>query len=106
VWRLNGEASLGPLDLVVNAQTTDAAFWYRRVLPRLSLHASALGDGLERFVVTDAGDPLAGAKVSLRGKSAKTGASGVVTLKVPKGRATATAARSGYVGASAAVRVR
>jgi hypothetical protein len=106
VWRLNGEASLGSLDLVVNAQTTDAAFWYRRVLPRLSLHASALGDGLERFVVTDAGDPLAGAKVTLSGKSAKTRASGVVTLKVPKGRATATAAKPGYVGASASVRVR
>jgi hypothetical protein len=106
VWRLDGEASLGTLDLVVNAQTADAAFWYRRVLPRLSLHASALGNGLERFVVTDAGDPLAGAKVTLRGKSATTGASGVVTLKVAKGRATATVAKPGYVGASAAVRVR
>jgi hypothetical protein len=106
VWRLDGEGSLGPLDLVVNAQTADAAFWHRRVLPRLSLHASALGGGLERFVVTDAGDPLAGAKVTLRGKSATTDASGVVTLDVPKGRATAKVAKRGYVGASAAVRVR
>jgi hypothetical protein len=106
VWRLDGEASLGTLDLVVNAQTGDAAFWYRRVQPRLSLHASALGDGVERFVVTDAGDPLAGVKVTLRGKSAKTGPSGVVSLKVAPGRATATATKPGYVGASAAVRVR
>jgi hypothetical protein len=94
------------LDLVVNAQTSDAAFWYRRVQPRLSLHASALGDGVVRFVVTDAGDPLAGARVTLRRKSATTGPSGVVSLRVAKGRATATAARPGYVGASAAVRVR
>jgi hypothetical protein len=106
VWRLDGEGSLGPLDLVANVQTSDAAFWVRRVLPRLSLHASALGNGFARFVVTDAGDPLAGATVRLRGASATTPASGVVTLHVKPGAATAVASRPGYVGASARVNVR
>jgi hypothetical protein len=106
VWRLDGEGSLGPLDLVANVQTSDAAFWFRRILPRLSLHGSALGNGLARFVVTDAGDPLAGAKVRLRGARGTTDASGVVTLRTRAGRATATAAKPGYVGASVRVTVR
>jgi hypothetical protein len=106
VWRLDGNGTLGPLDLVANVQTSDAAFWYRRVLPRLSLHASSLGQGDVRFVVTDAGDPVGGAKVTLRGRVATTTASGVTTLHVARGSAQATATKGGYIGASAHLVVR
>jgi hypothetical protein len=106
VWQLDGEGSLGPLDLVANVQTADAAFWYRRILARLSLHGSALGNGLARFVVTDAGDPLDGVKVRLRGRSGTTSAGGVVTLRVAPGAATATASKAGYAPAAVRVRVR
>jgi hypothetical protein len=106
IWRLNGEGSLGPLDLVANVQTSDAAFWYRRVLPRLSLHASALGSHQARFVVTDAGDPLAGAKLRFGGRTGTTNASGIVTLTLPLGPGRATASKAGYVGASARLVVR
>jgi hypothetical protein len=106
VWRLDGDAALGPLDLVANIQTNEAGFWYRRLLPRLSLHASALGHGDARFVVTDAGDPIAGAKVKLRGHVVSTDASGIARLHLRLGPGTATAARAGYTGASAYLVVR
>jgi hypothetical protein len=106
IWRLDGEGSLGALDLVANIQTSDAAFWYRRILPQLSLHASALGAGEARFVVTDAGDPLAGAKVRFRGRTGTTNGSGLVTLQLPLGPGNATAAKAGYRGAGTRLVVR
>jgi hypothetical protein len=106
IWNLDGNGALGPLDLVANVSTSDEAFWYRRVLPRLSLHGSALGQGQARFVVTDAGDPVPGAKIAVRGRTLTANGSGVATAKLPLGRATAKASKAGYIGASTRVNVR
>jgi hypothetical protein len=58
-----------------------------------------------RFVVTDAGDPVGGARVKLRGRSATTNSSGVATVTTTRGPGTATATKRGYVAATARVTV-
>ena len=56
-------------------------------------------------MVTDAGDPVAGASVKAAGKTLKTNASGRATLaKAPSGRVKATASKAAYAAASANVR--
>jgi hypothetical protein len=51
--------------------------------------------------VTDAGDPVAGAKVKVKGgKSGKTGSRGTVTIKVAAGKHSAGASATGYASAS------
>jgi len=72
------------------------------VLPRLELSAKKSGKTV-RLIVTDAGDPVAGATVKLGGKSLKTNAAGVATVPAPNGSAKATAARPGYQPATASV---
>jgi len=107
IWTFAGNGSRGPLDLVANVQTSDAAFWYRRLLPRLSLHGSALGSRQARFVVTDAGEPVSGATVKVKGHAVHTNAGGVASVDgLPRGRATAVATKNGYQPASARVLVR
>jgi hypothetical protein len=61
-----------------------------------------------RFRVTDAGDPVLGASVTIAGRTLRTGASGraAVDLPLPRGRWTARASKPGYVGAQARVRSR
>jgi hypothetical protein len=60
-----------------------------------------------RFTVLDAGDPVAGARVTAGGKSAVTNAGGRASIVVrakPKRTLGARATRAGYVGASVGVR--
>jgi hypothetical protein len=106
-FRLEGEGSAGPLDLfadvTVDGGAKDGAY-HTQVHPALSLHASAKA-GRVTVRVTDAGDPVAGAKVSgLPGGAKTTDAKGAVTVAVRKGsRLSLTAAKPGYVAAKGGV---
>jgi hypothetical protein len=53
--------------------------------------------------VTDAGDPVAGARVTVAGKTRTTAGNGEISLDLPAGQHVATAAKRGYTGASARV---
>jgi hypothetical protein len=105
IYRLNGEGSAGPLDLIANMQAAGGqAFWHQQVWPKLSLTGSRKGATIA-FRVTDAGDPVAGATVKAGGKTLKTNAAGRATLtKAPAGRVKASASKAAYAPATAAVR--
>jgi hypothetical protein len=82
-----GDGRLGPLDLLAsetpNVSSGDLinGLYYTRVRPVLSTTVSVKHVGKNKFKlivkVTDAGDPVSGAKASAAGKSAKTNAQGV-----------------------------
>jgi hypothetical protein len=105
IYRLNGEGSAGPLDLIANMQAAGGqALWHTQVWPKLSLTGSRKGATIA-FRVTDAGDPVAGAKVKAGGKTLTTNAAGRATLaKAPTGRVQATASKAAYMPATATVR--
>ncbi len=61
MWKLAGEGSLGPLDVLVSATVGGALqTWHTQVLPRLQLTVKKSGK-VVKLTVTDAGDPVAGA---------------------------------------------
>jgi hypothetical protein len=109
VYSLNGSDGKGFLDLLANysGNTTDASTWATRVLPGLTLTASPSKLSRSttksiRFTVTDAGDPVEDARVSISGKSGTTDEDGEVTLRL-KGSSstkTATATLKGYTKAT------
>jgi hypothetical protein len=105
IYRLNGEGSAGPLDLVANMQAAGGqALWHQQVWPKLSLAGSRSGTKIV-FRVTDAGDAVAGATVKAGGRTLKTNASGRATLTpAPANRVRATASKAAYTGATATVR--
>jgi hypothetical protein len=105
IYRLNGEGSAGPLDLIANMQAAGGqALWHQQVWPRLSLTGSRSGTKIV-FRVTDAGDAVAGATVKAAGKALKTNSSGRATLvNAPGGRVKATASKAAYSPASATIR--
>ncbi|HEY7178805.1 MAG TPA: hypothetical protein VH305_06495 [Gaiella sp.] len=99
IWKLNGEGSVGPLDLLAAVTTgSSLATWHTQVLPPLAL-AAARTKGTVAFRVTDAGDPVAGAKVHVGGKTLTTNAAGRASLPLA-GAAKATATMGGYSPAS------
>jgi hypothetical protein len=101
IYRLNGEGSAGPLDLIVN---DGKALWHQQVWPKLTLTGKRTGKAIV-FRVLDAGDPVAGATVKAGGKTLKTAANGRAQLgNAPAGRVQAAASKPGYAAASAAVR--
>jgi len=108
IFRLNGEGSAGPLDLIANIQSGGQALWHQQVQPRLQLTAATHGAGAGRtitFRVLDAGDPVAAATVKAGGKTLKTAANGTATLRQAKSAPVkATASKAGYVSASLKVR--
>jgi hypothetical protein len=109
IFRLNGEGSAGPLDLIANVQTGSTnGFWHQQVWPKLQLVASSRKAGPGRtitFRVLDAGDPVAGATVKAGGKTLKTAGNGTARLKQSKtARVTAAASKAGYAGAMLNVR--
>lgn len=105
IWRLAGEASRGPLDLValmaVAGQRTN--HWHARLLPRLEAAVGAPKAGQVTVTVTDAGDPMAGALVRLGSAEARTDAAGQAMLKAAKG-AKGTVSLDGYQEAAISVR--
>ena len=108
-FRLEGEGSAGPLDLFADV-TVDGGLkdgsYQTHVFPALSLRVAkkATTTGVRVTVrVVDAGDPIAGAKVTgLPGGPKTTDASGSVLVTVPagkKGSFALTATKAGYVAA-------
>jgi len=78
---------------------------HTQLLPGLSLVRTRLvrrrgGTAAVTFRVLDAGDGVAGARVQAAGRTALSGANGTATLVLRRG-GVATAAKTGYVGASA-----
>ncbi len=108
IFRLNGEGSAGPLDLVANVQSGGQALWHQQVQPRLQLTGATHSAGAGRtitFRVLDAGDPVVGATVKAGGKTLKTAANGKATLRQAKSAPVkATASKAGYVSAALTVR--
>ena len=105
IYRLNGEGSAGPLDLIANMQAAGGqALWHQQVWPKLSLTGLRKGATIS-FRVTDAGDPVAGATVKAGGKTLRTNAAGRATMtKAPAGRVKANASKAAYAPATATVR--
>lgn len=99
------EGSAGPVDLFANAIVgTAGGFWHTHVLPKLSVRASA-AKGKATVVVRDAGDPVAGAKVTLGGKHATTDAKGQAAFVLRPGSYAGSVTAAGYASASVRVAV-
>jgi hypothetical protein len=115
-YGLYGEGSAGALDLVAHAGSgSSIPDWHTQVLPRLSLtvlfsrEEKKGGQLLRRLSlrVTDAGDPVPGAKVAIAGRTLRTGANGKAAGLFPStGRQTgARATLPGYAAATTRVRL-
>jgi hypothetical protein len=103
---LQCEGTPGPADLFADVPTgSSAGFWHTHLLARLSLGVRAT-----RAKVTvsarDAGDPIAGAAISVGGKHVTTDAKGQATLTLRPGSYSATATVPGYASAAARFKVR
>jgi hypothetical protein len=106
LWDVFGEGSLGRLDLLAHVTARGGlATWHRHVLPGLTLKCVAKRTGAT-CRVTDAGAPVAGAKVRAGGKTATTAGSGMASLTLASGGYAVTATKAGYSPAKATVRVR
>jgi hypothetical protein len=104
IYRLNGEGSAGPLDLIANMSSGGQFLWHQQVWPKLLVSGKRAGKTIV-FTVTDAGDPVAAATVKAGGKTLKTAANGRATLaKAPAGRVKASASKAGYAAATTTVR--
>jgi hypothetical protein len=113
-YRLDGNVFGGALDLFGSfsiGTASSVATWYRRVLPGLALSATParLHRGRSTrvtFVVTDAGDPVRAARVSVAGRSGTTNSKGKVTLELTAQHSlNAVATDGGYVAASKRIAV-
>jgi hypothetical protein len=109
IFRLNGEGSAGPLDLIANVQASgQQGLWHQQIWPKLQLSATTRKAGRGRaitFRVLDAGDAVAGATVKAAGRSLRTTANGIATLRQTRSASVkATASRAGYVPATLTVR--
>ena len=113
-YRLGASPSGGALDVLANFNIRTeprSATYHRRILPGLSLRAKPgrLRRGRSqdvRFVATDAGDPVRGARVRAAGASGLTARNGTVTLRLPGRTLTAKATKSGYTPAARRLRAR
>ena len=112
---LNVSAQSGKLDVLglMHTVSGEASVQHTQLLPGLTLRRAATtrsSDGRVvtiRFRVSDAGDPVAGARVTLSGGrgSAVTGGNGIAAFANPSpGIIRATATKPGYAGATTTVR--
>jgi hypothetical protein len=92
IWKVGGEGSLGPLDLLASMTVASQglATWHTQVFPPLSLSASPKSFTASQgakvvFTVSDVGDPVAGAKISVAGKTLTTDGAGHASMEFPKG---------------------
>ncbi|HEY2162179.1 MAG TPA: hypothetical protein VGH24_12795 [Solirubrobacteraceae bacterium] len=115
---VQAQGSSGRLDVLTvdepSTAGTPIGMFQTQILPGLSLSAkpgtfSHKKAAKVTFAVTDAGQPVAGARVSCLGKNGKTAASGTVKLKFHKGAAVGThgctAASFGYAVGQATLKV-
>lgn len=115
---LSAEGSNGSLDLIaleqLNFQNSSPAYFVTQIDPALQIRASKSSVSNTQstaitFTVVDAGDAVAGAKVTFLGKTATTNSKGVVKFIVKKGTAKGkhlvVATKSGYASATFTVKV-
>jgi len=111
IWKLKGEGSNGPLDVLVAVSTPpkDLATWHTQVLPGLTITAKpttiyAAYGATVTLAVSDAGDPVPGATITVAGKRLTTNGQGVAfylfAAKGTPGSLTAIATKGGYTNAS------
>ncbi|MBZ5514683.1 MAG: hypothetical protein LAN62_07540 [Acidobacteriia bacterium] len=110
IFKVKGEGSVWPLDLFLACQSgNELATYHTQVFPGLSVGVTpktvtAAQGGTVTFEVTDAGDPVAGASISVAGKPLTADAKGHASLPLAKaskpGPLTATATKSGYTPGS------
>lgn len=117
VTGLSAEGSDGSLDLIALAQLqsqNSPAYFVTQIDPALQIRASksrvsSTQSTTITFTVVDAGDAVAGAKVTFLGHTATTNSKGQVKFTVKKGTAkgkhTVVATKSGYASATFTVRV-
>ena len=108
IYNLSGEGSLGPLDLLalVDPPTGTLSSWHQRILPGL-FFTTKKSKGKTVVKVTDAGSPVSGATVKVKGDGSKTtGAAGTTSFDLPASRYTVSAAKAGYAAYSKRVRVK
>jgi hypothetical protein len=109
-----GDGGADALDLNAQADRVDAvartsandnsvALFHTQSYPGLTL--SATGGRLASFRVTDAGDPVAGAKITVGGLTVTTDSHGRAHARPSPGRHTATASKAKYVSATVKVRI-
>jgi hypothetical protein len=94
---LQCEGSAGAADLFASDFT---GFWHTYVLAQLTVHA-ATSRGRTTISVRDAGDPVAGATVTVGGRHLKTGANGSVSVALRTGSYSSTVTAPGYATATA-----
>lgn len=115
IWKLAADGGAHRCDIVALVQSAGGyAQYHAQLLPGLSLSRSPASIKIKKrvkltFRVTDAGSPVAGASVKVAGKTAHTNSSGYAKVTVGKyssaRKLTASASKSGYVGAKQTVRV-
>ena len=98
---LQCEGSAGPADLFAD----NGGFFHTHVLAQLSLTARAAKTKVT-ISARDAGDPVAGATVTVGGKHVQTNAHGLATLTLRPGSYSAAATAAGYAPASVRFAVR
>jgi hypothetical protein len=98
------EGSAGPVDLFASGQT-NGGFFHTHLLAQFTLRAQA-SKGKVTVSVRDAGDPVAGVRITVAGKHLTTDAHGVALLTLRPGSYSATATAAGYAPASARLTVR
>jgi hypothetical protein len=78
------------------------ASWHQRILPGLSF-TTKTSKGKSIVKVTDAGQPVAGANVKVKGDGSKTtGPGGTVSFDLPAGRYTVRTGKAGYASTRSA----
>ncbi len=112
VWKTAIAGNSGGASVVITATTQNAInVWHTKVARTLTVTASATSvrrGAKVRFTVTDAGDPVAGAKVKFGSRTRTTNAAGKVRIAAPgsPGRVKVTAKKDAFNPGSAVVRVR
>jgi hypothetical protein len=101
-WKLQGNATEDQLDVFAAFTTPDAiATWHTAVLPGLTVETAKTKKKVT-FSVSDAGEPVAGAKVAFKKKTVTTNAKGQASA--PSAKGTATITKTGYTDAVATVK--
>ena len=103
-YAVDASATSSALDILAlfgTGNTSGGATYVKRIKPGLTLKARK-HDGRVTLTVTDAGDPVRGATVRLRGNSGRTDKKGRVTLRLKRGKAKASA--PGYAPSQRRVR--
>ncbi|SDD81469.1 hypothetical protein [Nocardioides lianchengensis] len=112
VYALGVDGGTGRGDVVVNPGD---GFWHTQVLAGLTLKASpttwrAGRKRAVRFTVTDAGNRVAGARVTMAGRACTTGTQGTCRVVLPKrtrpGRKVVRATRTEYAPATVVLKVK